>query len=369
VVNRWQPPTELSIEEVYTDGPSAGLLEAGDRIVGINQKSFGALSLERILSVLEGSDPVTLQILGRTDWIEVQPEQFRASPIFSKRIHEGEANLGYTHIRRFTLDVSVRLQHALEKFEEQNVSALIIDLRGDGGGDTNEVVRCADLFVDQGVLLRLRGSGKKGIPAEFQINAVLGAETGGEVTRKPVVILVDARTASSAEMFAGVLAESSRAVLVGYEGGTFGKWTGQSIAKLGEKNGFGGRLVLTTFRVTLFDGADAQANGYPVHFKVSDPKLEQVVADRRKNNVTTILQERDYGADLVIPSTGRAVRAGSGSAIASIIDGTREAVDPELIQAACRPEEDCEYKVAVQVAADLADRKPEWPEIRTKLDE
>src|SRR5262249_7106521 len=159
------------------------------------------------------------------DWIAVQPAQYRASPIFARRLTEQGTPIGYIHIRRFTVDVAGRLQEVVKKLESQNISAWVFDLRGDGGGETDEIVRCADLFLDQGPLLRRRGSGKRNIPGDFRVDDVLVARVAGEITRKPIVILVDARTASSAEMFAGILAESLRAVLVGWEGGTFGKWT------------------------------------------------------------------------------------------------------------------------------------------------
>lgn len=93
------------------------------------------------------------------------------------------------------------------------LDGIILDLRNNKGGDFNEAIRTADLFLDNS-LIAYRES--KNLPNRYYI-----AESGDILNGKPVVILTNENTASSAEMVTAALNEQSRATLIGTK--TYGK--------------------------------------------------------------------------------------------------------------------------------------------------
>jgi hypothetical protein len=129
---------------------------------------------------------------------------------------------------------------------------LVIDLRGNTGGSMKESARLADLFVEGGDLLRTEG--RDGGPVE-NLQARMVARDDGTEPPVPLVVLVDERTASGAEILAGALLELDRAVLVGRR--TYGKGTVQKVYDLAPEV----RLKLTVARYVLAHGRVLTAGG------------------------------------------------------------------------------------------------------------
>lgn len=111
-------------------------------------------------------------------------------------------------------------------------AALILDLRGNRGGMFSEAVAIAGLFLDGGIIASTQGRGKDS--AEYY-----QAEDHDILKNKPLIVLIDADTASSGEVIAAALSEQGRAVLVGTR--SFGKGTVQKLYKLPNHS----RLALT----------------------------------------------------------------------------------------------------------------------------
>ncbi len=107
------------------------------------------------------------------------------------------------------------ISHDIEKFIKQhpNNSGIILDLRGCKGGNFNEALKTADLFLDDAIIAY--SSDKK------QQKKFYTATPGDILQGKPIAILTDSLTASAAELIAASLSEQSRAVLVGTK--TYGK--------------------------------------------------------------------------------------------------------------------------------------------------
>jgi carboxyl-terminal processing protease len=127
--------------------------------------------------------------------------------------------VGRVAIARFALDLSARVHGAVERLRAEGMTSLVIDLRGCPGGDAHAALALADDFLDRGALLAFE------IDAEgdrFERRA-----RGGDPYRFPVALLVDERTASAAELFAGSLRAHRRAVVVGAT--TYGKGTAQAL--------------------------------------------------------------------------------------------------------------------------------------------
>ena len=104
---------------------------------------------------------------------------------------------------------------------DAGVKAVVLDLRGNGGGVLPTAVAVADRFVDKGVIVRMEGRTPRA-------NRVYEAKPDNTVSDTlPLVVLVDGRSASASEVVAGALQDHRRALLVGER--TYGKFLVQQI--------------------------------------------------------------------------------------------------------------------------------------------
>jgi Peptidase family S41 len=129
---------------------------------------------------------------------------------------------GLITISQFQESTPQEMREALFDLTTRGARGLILDLRGNPGGLFKAAVQVAELFVGEGVIVHSQGQIK-------EYNQPFEAR-GGHVCLLPVVVLVDAETASSAEVLAGALKELGRARLVGQQ--TFGKGSIQAVIPL-----------------------------------------------------------------------------------------------------------------------------------------
>lgn len=142
-------------------------------------------------------------------------------------IEEDGEKYGYILLPKFYLDYdgegrdcAADVQTELEKLKAQNVAGIIFDLRNNGGGSLQAAIDIAGLFIDQGPVVQIKARG--------QSQAVLNDETPGVVYEGPLVVLVNAFSASASEILAAALQDYDRAVIVG-SAHTFGKGTVQNM--------------------------------------------------------------------------------------------------------------------------------------------
>ncbi len=112
------------------------------------------------------------------------------------------------------------IEDSLKK--NKNVSGLILDLRGSPGGMLSEAIKIAGLFLDEGIIVSTQG--RNGDSTKFY-----NAEAGDVLDGRPIVVLIDGQTASSAEVIASSMKEQGRAKLIGTQ--SFGKGTVQMLKK------------------------------------------------------------------------------------------------------------------------------------------
>lgn len=150
----------------------------------------------------------------------------------------------------------------LADFKKQNIDALLIDLRGNGGGLLQEAITLSGLFIDQGPVVQVRqASGVRHLDDE---NA--GTEWSG-----PLAVLIDKTSASASEIFAGVIRDYNRGLVIG-DSSTFGKGTVQSIVPLNEqvriKEPDLGALKLTIQQFYRANGESTQIEGVKPHVHI-----------------------------------------------------------------------------------------------------
>jgi carboxyl-terminal processing protease len=141
---------------------------------------------------------------------------------------------------------------------------LVLDLRNNPGGLLDQAVKIADRFIESGLIVSVEGR-KEDQKIKFYAHA------DANVSRFPLVVLVNGGSASGAEIVAGALQDHGRGILVGTQ--TFGKGSVQTIIPL--KDGSG--LRLTTARYYTPSGRSIQAKGIvpDIIVKLSRPEEEK----------------------------------------------------------------------------------------------
>lgn len=142
----------------------------------------------------------------------------------------GDDKVGYIQLKQITSNAATLVDSAIEDLTNQGAQAFVLDIRDNPGGYLTQSVDVASLFVKSGTIVRIQTKDNE----ETTKNA-----TGEVATDLPLVVLVNANTASSAEVLAAALQDNQRATIVGDT--TMGKGTVQVTRDLS----FGGALRYT----------------------------------------------------------------------------------------------------------------------------
>jgi carboxyl-terminal processing protease len=146
-------------------------------------------------------------------------------PSTDSRMIEGD--IAYIHLFTFGQSSTDELRSALKELMAQNPSGLILDLRGNGGGFLTTAIEVASQFVPDGVIMTEHfGDGRI---------QTYEADRGGLATEIPMVVLIDAGSASASEIVAGAIQDRGRGKLVGET--SFGKGSVQNWVPLESDGG------------------------------------------------------------------------------------------------------------------------------------
>jgi carboxyl-terminal processing protease len=149
---------------------------------------------------------------------------FEVAVVEKEMLGSEEFPIAYIHLTSFTRNADTAVFDALKASLEQNPQALIFDLRDNGGGFLDQAVDVADIFLSEGVVLYERSSG--GIDKKFD------SDTGDLGEKLPLVVLVNAGSASASEIVAGAIQDHGRGTLIGEP--TFGKGSVQLVHTLSD---------------------------------------------------------------------------------------------------------------------------------------
>ncbi len=199
---------------------------------------------------------VTLEILrdGETKTFEMTRENVKLHYVKTKVL---ENNIGYISMVSFDDDTAEEFKTKLEDLISQGVKSIIIDLRNNGGGIVQEATRIADYFLEKGktIITVKDKNGKEEVTAAEE----------NPITDLPVVVLVNAYTASSSEILTSALKDNGRAEVVGVK--TYGKGVIQNIYRLSD----GGAIKLTTHEYYTAAGSKLNGIGITPNYEVELP--------------------------------------------------------------------------------------------------
>jgi len=226
-------------------------IKAGDKIIKINNEFTKDMSLHDAVSKMRGTPSSSVKItVIREGWKETKDftmvrEIIKIKSVKSKLI---EDSIGYVKINQFQEQTSSDVSSAIEKLTQQNITALILDLRNNPGGLLNSAVDVSSQFLQSGKLVVFIKD-RKGEKIEYR------SSMDKLNTTIPMVVLVNQGSASASEIVAGALKDWNRAVIIGTQ--TFGKGSVQSVVPLGD----GSALRLTTARYYTPKGVSIQTTG------------------------------------------------------------------------------------------------------------
>ena len=215
-------------------------LQPGDRITEVMGKPAKGWTSEEASRALRGK-PGTTVILkverpGLTAPIEFKLVRSTIHQSAVRRASMLSDNVGYIDLKAFSDSTAKELNGAITSLLATGMKTLVIDLRTNPGGLLTQGVRVSDLFLNPGQkIVSMRGR----LPETSREYADTAKQRWPTL---PLIVLVDGRSASAAEIVAGALQDHDRALIVGTP--TYGKGSAQSVVSFGDDGG----LKLTTAR-------------------------------------------------------------------------------------------------------------------------
>ena len=235
-------------------------VKAGDTIVKIDNKV--AKKLEDAVAFIKGKNGTDVVLTLMRQGVEkpfdikLTRRNIETQSVVGELL---ENEYGYIRIKSFQSRTDRELEAQLEKLKKASKSGirgLILDLRNNPGGLLDQAARVADAFLTQGVIVTTRG--KEGTYEEVKM-----AQKEGNELDVPMIVLVNAGTASASEIVAGALQDQKKAIVLGTQ--SFGKGSVQTIIDLDD----GSSLKLTIARYYTPNGKSIQAEGIKPDIQVS----------------------------------------------------------------------------------------------------
>ena len=236
-----------------TPAQKAGV-RAGDLIIRLDDTAVKGLSLNEAVKMMRGAPgtDITLTIVREGEQRPIQLKLTRAViKVNSVRSRPLEAGYGYLRVSQFQTNTGRKLREELGQIKRANggtLKGLVLDLRNNPGGVLTAAVSVSDAFISDGLIVYTEGRGPE---AEQKFSATSGDVLDGA----PMVVLVNAGSASASEIVAGALQDNGRAIIMGEK--TFGKGSVQTILPIREN----AALKLTTARYYTPKGRSIQAEG------------------------------------------------------------------------------------------------------------
>jgi carboxyl-terminal processing protease len=251
-------------------------IKSGDLIVKIDDTATRGMPLSKAVEKMRGKPgtsvlltvvrkdvdaPLTFTLLRQ----EINVKSIRAKAL--------EPGYGYIRVRKFQEDTGGDLAKAIrELYAGGPLNGLVLDLRADPGGLLNQAVAVSSAFLPKDALVVYTDGRTPDAKMRLTASRENYVRRGDDYLRDlpagvktfPMVVLVDAGTASASEIVAGALQDHKRATVIGAQ--TFGKGSVQTILPLGNNTG----LKLTTARYYTPAGRSIQAKGIEPDILVDD---------------------------------------------------------------------------------------------------
>lgn len=246
----------LLLTEVYENAPAqeAGLA-VGEVITAVDGVPLADKTLEEGTALVQGEEGTTVTLTVRGPEGAEREAELRRAQVenISVTCELLEGGKGYIQVKNFYSHSADQVKAAVETLREQGATALVFDMRNNGGGYVSELTEMLDYLLPEGPIFRSETRSGRETVTESDENSV----------DLPMATLVNADTYSAAEFFAAQLQESVGAPIVGEE--TSGKGYSQQAIPLPN----GGALNLSTGRYRTGAGTSLVGTGVTLDRKVT----------------------------------------------------------------------------------------------------
>ena len=260
-----------------TPAQKAGL-QAGDLIIRLDDTPVKGMSLTDAVARMRGEPGTDITLTIIRDGAE-KPLKVTITrdviKVKSVRTQVLEPGFGYLRISHFQSRTAEDARAALQRLKQDNdgrLDGLILDLRNNPGGILSAAVGVSDLFLDSGLIVYTEG---RIDDSKLRFNA----KPADLMEDAPVVVLVNAGSASASEIVAGALQDHKRAIIMGQK--TFGKGSVQTVLPVSNA----AALKLTTARYYTPSGRSIQASGIEPDVTLARVKVESL-EDEESNFIT-----------------------------------------------------------------------------------
>jgi carboxyl-terminal processing protease len=213
-------------------------LRVGDVISSINGEATQGIDINEAVSKLKGPRGTAVKIMvvrpGVEEPIEMSPIRDEIAKFTISNTFMLRPRIGYIKLESFAETTGNELREALKKLDVKNLDGLVFDLRNNPGGLLQEAIEVGETFLQKGQMIvetrgRTRGS-----------NRPYASQRINNENLFPIVVLINAQSASASEIVAGAIQDHDRGLIVGQT--SFGKGLVQSVYPLSKNAG----IALTT---------------------------------------------------------------------------------------------------------------------------
>ena len=271
---------QVEIAEIIIGGPvwRDKLLNIGDLILGVSQTpdeepvDISIMKLTNAVDLIKGEKGTKVYLMvkrvdGGIEQVEITRDIVELEETYAKSslIFQDSKKYGFITLPSFYFDLNdygqrnaaSDIKKEILKLKNENVSGIIMDLRGNGGGSLKTAVDITGFFIDQGPVVQVKSIGGR--------KEVLKDQDSSIIWDGPLIILVNEFTASASEILAAALQDYNRAIIIGSKQ-TYGKGTVQNLLSLnqfisGNTHGELGYIKLTTDKFYRISGGSTQLEG------------------------------------------------------------------------------------------------------------
>lgn len=237
----------IRVVSVVPGGPAekAGV-RANDLIMEIDELNVGFIDSTEMTNMLRGEKGTSVKLKisrGDEDFeYDVIRDEVVSNLVEWKEvtnIFQSKDRIVYTHLREFNGKAAEQINEVCDYMEKEGIKNMILDLRGNAGGDVDILEDIANNFIREGKIAEIRGK------VELMQRDVVSK---GSKHNFNIICLVDENSASASEMLSGSLRDINDTILIGEK--TFGKGIAQTTVTLND----GSALKLTTAEYYLYNG-------------------------------------------------------------------------------------------------------------------
>ncbi|MEW9854839.1 S41 family peptidase [Novosphingobium sp. M1R2S20] len=248
-------------------------IKAGDFITHLDGVLYFERDLDEAVAKMRGPEGSSIRLTlfrpGRDEPFDVTVTRgvIELEPV----THELRGDVGVVSVNEFSRNVGRDVNSAIVQLKQQvaktpagKLAGVVLDLRSNPGGSLDEAVALSDLFLEKGDIVSQRGR----VAGENQFYRAESVYRGDVLKGLPMIVLIDAGSASASEIVAGALQDQHRAVVMGER--SFGKGSVQSLIGLDRNSA----VKLTTARYFTPAGHSVQEGGIDPDIRVpqlSDP--------------------------------------------------------------------------------------------------